>query len=158
VVVRETGGEVSLASDDLFLNDVITLRESAYGPTIIRTAPASGPVEITSLAADTASFQREKGIVIVSLRNRGESEQEVVLWWFLSRPGSLEPWVEFDRQSKVFSAKIAPQQQSLLDLSDDASLPPGTYDLSVWVHTLDGAGEEHPSDGAWFNQRIEVHQ
>ena len=158
VVVRETGGEGSVASDDLFLNDVITLRESAYGPTIIRTAPASGPVEITSLAADTASFQRERGIVIVSLRNRGESEQEVVLWWFLSRPGSLEPWVEFDRQSKVFSAKIAPQQQSVIDLSDSVSPPPGTYDLSVWVHTLDSAGEEHPSDGAWLSQRIEIHQ
>lgn len=158
VVVRETGGEGSMASDDLFLNDVITLRESAYGPNIIRTAPASGPVEITSLAADTASFQRERGIVIVSLHNRSESEQEVVLWWFLSRPGSLEPWVEFDRQSKVFSAKIDPQEQSAIDLSDSVSPPPGTYDLSVWVHTLDSAGEEHHSDGAWLSQRIEIHQ
>jgi hypothetical protein len=157
VVVSEDGGEGSVASDDIFLNDAITLLENDRDITIVRVGPASGPVEIVSLAADTGSFQRGKGSVVVGLRNRSESEQEVVLWWFLSRPGSLQPWLEFDLQSRVFSAEIAPQQQSILDLSDSVSLPPGTYELSVWVHTLDGNGEEHPSDGAWFNRRIEIH-
>jgi len=27
----------------------------------------------------------------------------------------------------------------------------------VWVHTLDGEGEELPSDGVWFNQPVEIH-
>ena len=93
---------------------------------------------------------------MVTLRNRSESEQEIALWWFLSSPGTLQPWVEFDLQSKVFSAKIAPQQQSILDLSDGASLPPGTYELSVWVHTLDSSGEQHPSDGGWFSRRVDI--
>jgi hypothetical protein len=156
VVVTEAGDEGNLASDDLFLNDTITLLESGQGNTIIKVGPASGPVEIASLAADTGGFQRGNGSVVVGLRNRSESEQDVVLWWFLSRPGSLEPWVEFDVQSKVVSAKIAPHQQTILSLSDDVSLTPGTYELSVWVHTLDGDKEERPSDGAWLNQRVEI--
>lgn len=155
-VVAEAEGEGSVARDDLFLNDPITVLENPNGVAIIRAGPALGPVEIAGLATDTGSFQRGKGSVMVTLRNRSESEQEVALWWFLSSPGTLQPWVEFDLQSKVFSAKIAPQQQSILDLSDGASLPPGTYELSVWVHTLDSSGEQRPSDGGWFSRRVDI--
>ena len=48
-------------------------------------------------------------------------------------------------------------RESILDLSDKASAPPGTYELSVWVHTLDGEGEELPSDRVCFNQPVEIH-
>jgi hypothetical protein len=155
-VVAEAEGEGSVARDDLFLNDPITVLDNPNGVAIIRTGPALGPVEIAGLATDTGSFQRGKGSVMVTLRNRSESEQEVALWWFLSSPGTLQPWVEFDLQSKVFSAKIAPQQQSILDLSDGTSLPPGTYELSVWVHTVDSSGEQRPSDGGWFSRRVDI--
>lgn len=124
---------------------------------IIRAGAASGPVEIENLTVDTGSFQSGKGSVAVSLRNRSDSEQHVVLWWFLSRPGALEPWVEFDLRSKLFAQLIAPGDESTIELSDEAVAPPGTYELSVWVHTVDEDGAEHPSDGAWFNQRLEIH-
>jgi len=84
-------------------------------------------------------------------------EQDIVGWWFLSRPGTLEPWVEFDFKSKVFSARLGPEQQTILDLSDSVSLPPGVYELSVWIHTQDDEGEERPSDGVWLNRRVEIH-
>jgi hypothetical protein len=156
LVVTGTDSEGNAISDDIFLNDALTLVESANKAAIIRAGPTSGPVEIASLTADTGGFQRGRGSVTVSLRNRSDSRQEAILWWFLSRPGTLQPWVEFDLRSRVFGASIASQQQAVLELSDDASLPPGTYELSVWVHTLDTAGDEHPSDGVWFNQRIEI--
>jgi hypothetical protein len=35
-------------------------------------------------------------------------------------------------------------------------VPPGTYELSVWVHTLNAEAEETHSDGVWFNRLIEV--
>jgi len=156
LVVTGTDGEGNAVSDDIFLNDALTLVESANKAAIIRVSPTSGPVEIASLTADRESFQRGKGSVTANLRNRSDSTQEAILWWFLSRPGTLQPWVEFDLQSRVFGASIASQQQAVLDLSDDVSLPPGTYELSLWVHTLDAAGGEHPSDGAWLNRRIEI--
>jgi hypothetical protein len=113
-------------------------------------------VEIEKLAVDLGSFQRGDGSLTVTLRNRSSNDQYIVLWWFLSRPGSLQPWVEFDVQSRVFTAEIAPGRSSIVDLSDEVYLPPGTYELSVWVHTLDGTGEEAHSDGAWFNRPVEV--
>lgn len=157
-VVTEAEGEGSVVRDDLFLNDPITVLENHNEVAIIRASPTSGPVEIAGLTADTGSFRRGKGSLAAILHNRSESEQEVLLWWFLSSPGTLQPWAEFDFQSKVFSASIGPQEQRMLDLSvsDGASLPPGTYELSVWVHTLDSSGEERPSDGGWFNRRVDI--
>ena len=156
LVMTGTDGEGNVISDDLFLNEVITLVESTNKAAIIRVGPTSGPVEIASLTADMGSFQRGKGSVTVSLRNRSEITQEAILWWFLSRPGTLQPWVEFDIQSRIFGASIASQQEAIVELSNDASLPSGTYELSLWVHTLDRNGGQHPSDGAWLNQRIEI--
>jgi hypothetical protein len=157
VVVTETGGEDSSSSDDLFLTDAIEVVENNNASGIIRGDAAPGPVEIEKLRVDIGSFQLGKGSVTVSLRNRSDSEQDVVLWWFLARPGSLEPWVESDVQSKVFTYEIAAERESILDLSDKASAPPGTYELSVWVHTLDSEGEEIPNDGVWFNRPVEIH-
>ena len=159
VVLTETtgGGDGSASRDDLFLTDTIKVSDNNSASGIIRTDAAPGPVEIQKLAVDAGSFQLGKGSVTVNLHNRGDSEQDVVLWWFLCRPGSLQPWVEFDVQSKVFTTEIAAQRGAILDLSDKVSLPPGTYELSLWVHSLDGQGEELPSDGAWFNRLVEIH-
>jgi len=158
VVVRESTGEGGAPGDDLFLADAIKLLENDSVSGIIRADAAPGPVEIEKLTVDTESFQQGKGSVTVTLRNRSADAQDVVLWWFLGRPGSLEPWVEFDVQSNVHTAGIAPGRTSVIDLSDGTSAPPGTYELSVWVHTLDGQGEELHSDGAWFNRLVEVQQ
>ena len=157
VVLSETGGEDSASSDDLFLTDAIKVIENNNASGIIRPDADPGPVEIEKLTVDIASFQLGKGSVTVSLRNRSDSEQDVVLWWFLGRPGSLQPWVESDVQSKVFTHEIPAERESILSLSGNASAPPGTYELSVWVHTLDGEGEELPSDGVWFNQPVQIH-
>jgi len=157
VVVSDTGGEDSSSSDDLFLTDAIKVVENNNASGIIRGDAAPGPVEIEKLTVDIGSFQLGKGSVKVSLRNQSDSEQDVVLWWFLARPGSLQPWVESDVQSNVFTYEISAKRESILDLSGKASAPPGTYELSVWVHTLDGEGEELPSDGVWFNRPVEIH-
>ncbi|MDP2949300.1 MAG: hypothetical protein Q8P22_07160 [Chloroflexota bacterium] len=156
VVVAGSEGEDEAAGDDLFLSDTVRVLENKDEAGIVRLGPASGPVEVTSLVVDSAAFQQGKGSVKVELRNRSNDKQAVRLWWFLSRPGSLEPWVEFDQQSKVFTADIDPQAQTTLDLSDGSSAPPGTYDISVWVHTLDGQGRQSPSDGAWLSRRLEI--
>ena len=157
VVATETGGADGPSSDDVFLPDAIEVIENTDASGIIRGDAAPGPVEIERLTVDTGSLQLGKGSVTVRLLNRSDSEQDVVLWWFLARPGSLQPWVESDVQSKVFSYEIPAKRESILDLSDEASAPPGTYELSVWVHTLDGEGEELPSDGVWFNEPVEIH-
>jgi len=156
VVVAGGEGEDEAAGDDLFLSDTVRVLENKDEAGIVRPGPASGPVEVTGLVVDSAAFQQGKGSVKVELRNRSNDKQAVRLWWFLSRPGSLEPWVEFDQQSRVFAADLDPQVQTTLDLSDGSSVPPGTYDLSVWVHTLDGDGQQKPSDGAWLSRRLEI--
>jgi hypothetical protein len=159
VVLREsTEGDGDAAGDDVFLTDAIKVLENNSAAGIVRADAAPGPVEIEKLTVDVGSLQLGKGSLTVSLRNRSTSEQDVLLWWFLGRPGSLEPWVEFDVQSQIHTATIAPGRTSTIDLSDDAVAPPGTYELSVWVHTLDSQGEELPSDGAWFNRPVEVQQ
>jgi hypothetical protein len=156
VIISDTTADDSAPGDDLFLTDAITVLENNSVSGIIRANAAPGPVEIEKLAVDMGSFQRGDGSLTVTLRNRSSSDQDIVLWWFLSRPGSLQPWVEFDVQSRVFAAEIASSRTSIVDLTDEVYLPPGTYELSVWVHTLDGEGEEAHSDGAWFNRAVEV--
>ena len=157
VVIREAKGtEDGAGSDDAFLTDAVKVLENNSVSGIIRADAAPGPVEIEKLTVDIGSFQTGNGSVTVSLRNQGAGEQDVVLWWFLGRPGSLEPWVEFDIQSQVYASAIGPGRTSIIDLSDEALAPPGTYELSVWVHTQDGQGEELPSDGAWFNRLVEI--
>jgi len=157
VVLREsTEGDGSAASDDVFLTDAIKVLENNNASGIIRGDAAPGPVEIERLAVNVGRFQLGNGSVTVNLRNRSDSEQDVVLWWFLARPGSLQPWVEFDVQSQIHTATIPPGRTSIIDLSEEALAPPGTYELSVWVHTLDSQGEELPSDGTWFNRLVEI--
>jgi hypothetical protein len=115
-------------------------------------------VVIERLMVDDEKLQLGDGSLAVTLRNHSDSEQTAFLWWFLARPGSLEPWVEFAAQSPIYTTTVGAGRASTIDLSDKATAPPGTYELSVWVHTLDAEGEESPSDGAWFNRPIEVRQ
>jgi hypothetical protein len=155
-VVLEGKGEAenSLNDDDLFFNDAVRVLENRGG--IVRPGPPTGPVEIVGLAVDGTGFQHGEGSVEVQLRNNSDGKQVIRLWWFLSRPGTLEPWVEFGFQSKVLVSIIDPQVQTDIELSDDFLARPGSYDLSVWAHTVDSQGQEVPSDGVWLNRRVEI--
>jgi hypothetical protein len=157
-VVIEGKGEAEngVGSDDLFLNDTIKILDNKDEDGIVRPGSPTGPVEIVSLAVDGTGFQQGEGSVKVRLHNNSDAKQLIQLWWFLSRPGTLEPWVEFDFQSKVFIGIIDPQVQTDIELSDDFLARPGSYDLSVWVHTVDSQGQGVPSDGVWLNRRLEI--
>lgn len=156
LVVTPATDEGAPYGDDAFLIEPVKLLENTSPSGIIRADSDPGPVAIERLTVDTESFQLGEGSLDVTLRNHSDVEQTAVLWWFLARPGSLEPWVEFATQSHTYPTTIAAERASTIDLSDEALVPPGAYELSVWVHTLNADGEESHSDGAWFNRPVEV--
>ncbi|HLB28590.1 MAG TPA: hypothetical protein VJM69_00485, partial [Dehalococcoidia bacterium] len=60
-----------------------------------------------------------------------------------------------DFRSHKVRAKVPPGFLQELEITDRVPVPPGSYELSVWVHVVgqDGAS---PSDGAWFAKEISV--
>jgi hypothetical protein len=124
------------------------------GDGIARVGNPSGLVSIVGVSAQGSDSPGTMSLR-ASLQSASERSEDVEIWWFLSEPAENEPWVNNDFESRRTRLTLNPGEERTIDISEPAMVNPGSYELSVWVHTVTG-GADQPSDGVWWSKGILV--
>ncbi|MDZ4765830.1 MAG: hypothetical protein SGI73_14890 [Chloroflexota bacterium] len=96
-------------------------------------------IELTQTRTDQLSAS-------VTIDNTAAEPISGVVWLILAPPDSAQPWTNAIYTTPERTLQIpAASNDTLIFAITDA--PPGDYDLSVWVHTIDADGTRTHSDG-----------
>ncbi len=110
---------------------------------------------------DFSFDQTPRNLISVTLqvKNVSNTAQTGAAWYFMSLPGSQEPWVDPAYKSPVQQIEdLAPGDAVTLTFDGlPQNFATGEYSLSAWVHRVDPVtGEETHQDGEGYWQPIPV--
>jgi len=142
--------------DAKLFTTVLEVTDNTAGDGIARVAEPSGPISIERLGANQEIITSRSPLSVrLDLGSDSSRAEAIRAWWFLSRPGINDPWADNAFVSREVEATIEPGTSQELEIRGIVDVPPGNYELSVWVHVVTD-GDEAPSDGAWWARQIVV--
>lgn len=112
------------------------------------SSASAGPVRIESVRINHLPEASSPSIEVeVELKNHDHAAHDVQAWWLLARPDANRPWDVYSfRSSTRGPVTLAAGEKVTLGWQEEVTAEPGDYQLSAWVHTVDG-GETRHSDG-----------
>lgn len=114
----------------------------------------SGPVEITSIGADT-TWSDKGAVVSVQLTNHSDRAATAEVWYLLADPTTTRPWRAPVGAGEPTKVDLRAHQSIEVQVPVKQQPEPGAWTLSLWAHTLDGK-RTSPSHGVAATPLVHV--